>query len=115
MSEVSPVASPVLDDAVSSSEAAPQHEPPQGQHAAVEIAIDAISAADSAPDDEIGFESQDQPIEPLHIPADVGPGADISHGRKQASTKPKSTMSGKPVPSKSNGGSSTPIVKKVGL
>ena len=112
MSEVGLVASPALGDSVSGSEVASQHELPQGQHEAVDI----VSATDSVPDDEIGFESpQDQPIERPHISEDVGPVADISHGRKQTSTKSKSTMSGKPVPSKSNGGSSTPIVKKVGL
>ena len=110
------MATPALGDSVSGSEVASQHELPQGQHEAVETAVDIVSATDSVPDDEIGFESpRDQPIEQPHISEDVGPVADISHGRKQTSTKSKSTMSGKPVPSKSNGGSSTPIVKKVGL
>lgn len=113
---MSEVASPALDDAVLGSEVVSQHEPPQGQHEAVETAVNVVSARDSVPDDELGFEpSQDQPIEPPHASVDAEPAAHISHGRKPASTKPKSTMSGKPLPSKSNGGSSAPIVKKVGF
>jgi len=115
MSEVGPMASPAMDDTVGS-EVVSHHETPQGQHEDVETATDAVPATDSVPEDQIGLEStQDQPIEQPHISVGVGPAADISHGRKQASTKAKPTMSGKPVPSKSNGGPSTPIVKKVSL